>query len=324
MRLLAVVPGPAGHGVVRHGLTVAGLVAEAGIEVTVARTVEPAKGSHDLTHVQFTDALFGSEIGAAAERFVQWARTAPRPLVITLHDVPGRDGDAGRDLRRRTGYRRVIGCCDAVVVSAAHEAQGARLVDGLEPVVVPLPVEQLATPGPRPSWADRPSVGVLGFIYPGKGHERVLRALTGRGVRLVAMGAVSPGHEPLLEDLRRLADTCRVELLVTGPLSAAELHAAARAVTVPVAAYTTTGASASLGTWLACGRRPLVTTGPYARELETRWPSSLLLAPAGDDIALASALSRVLAEPVGTWLTAAPPQPDVAGAHLAVYRSCLA
>lgn len=324
MRVLAVLPGPAGHGVVRHGLTVAGLMAETRVEVTVARTMEPATGSHDLTHVQFTDALFGSEISAAADRFVQWARTVPRPLVVTLHDVPGRDGDAERDIRRRTGYRRVISACDAVVVSAAHEARGARLVDGLEPVVVPLPVEQLATPGPRPSWAGRPSVGVLGFIYPGKGHDRVLRALSGRGVRLVAIGAVSPGHEPLLDDLRRLADECAVELLVTGPLSTAELHAAARAVTVPVAAYTTIGASASLGTWLACGRRPLVAAGPYACELETRWPGSLLLEPAGDDLALAAALSRRLADPASTWLTAAPPRPDVAGAHLAVYRSCLA
>lgn len=323
MRVLAVLPGPAGHGVVRHGLAVAGLVADRGVEMTVARTLDATTGSHDLTHAQFTDALFGDEITAAADRFVQWARTAPRPLVVTLHDVPGRDGDTARDSRRRTGYRRVIGSCDAVVVSAAHEARGARLVEGLEPVVVPLPVEQLGTPGPRPSWADRPSVGVLGFIYPGKGHDRVLRALSGRGVRLVAIGAVSPGHEPLLEELRRLADTCGVELLVTGPLTTAELHAAARAVTVPVAAYTTIGASASLGTWLACGRRPLVTTGPYARELETRWPGSLLMDPAGDDIALASALSRALADPASTWRTAAPPQPDVAGAHLAVYRSCL-
>lgn len=324
MRVLAVVPGPAGHGVVRHGLAVAGLVAESGIEVTVARTLDSTKGSYDLTHVQFTDALFGDDIGAAAGRFMQWARTAPRPLVITLHDVPSLDGDAPRDARRQAGYRRVIGCCDAVVVSAAHEADGARLVDGLDPVVVPLPIEPMATPGPRPSWADRHSVGVLGFVYPGKGHDRVLRALSGRGVRVVAMGAVSPGHEPLLEDLRRLADRWCVELLVTGPLSTADLHAGARAVTVPVAAYTTTGASASLGTWLACGRRPLVTAGPYARELETRWPGSLLLEPLGDDISLASALSRLLADPASTWLTAAPPQPDVAGAHLAIYRSCLA
>lgn len=323
MRVLAVVPGPAGHGVVRHGLAVAGLVADAGVDVTVARSLDPQPGVHDLTHVQFTDALFGNEIGVAAERFVRWARTAPRPLVVTLHDVPGLDPDAARDARRRAGYRRVIGCCDAVVVSAAHEADGARLVDGLDPVVVPLPVEPMATPGPRPSWADRPSAGVLGFIYPGKGHDRVLRALSGRGVRVVAIGAASPGHESLLEGLRRLAQDRCVELLVTGPLSAAELHAAARAVTVPVAAYTTTGASASLRTWLACGRRPLVTAGPDANELETRWPGSLLLEPAGDDAGLASALSAALADPASTWRTAAPPGPDAAGEHVALYRSCL-
>ena len=46
----------------------------------------------------------------------------PRPLVVTLHDVPGADPDPARDARRAAGYARVVAACDAVVVSAEHEA----------------------------------------------------------------------------------------------------------------------------------------------------------------------------------------------------------
>ncbi len=260
MRVLAAVPGPSGHGVVRHGLAVAGLVAGRGADVTVLRDLDPPRAGHDLTHVQFTDALFGADIAAAAGAFVAWARTAPRPLVVTLHDVPGRDADPERDRRRRAGYRRVIAAADAVVVSAAHEADGARAAGASDPVVVPLPVEPLAPPGPRPAWADRPSVAVLGFVYPGKGHAEVLRG--GGGGRSRAGpggGAGRPAARPRGRSwsscgARRSgsASTC----IVTGTLSDADLHAAVLAATVPVAAYRTIGASGSLAPgWPAAGGR---------------------------------------------------------------------
>ncbi|MCW2613040.1 MAG: hypothetical protein JWN08_34, partial [Frankiales bacterium] len=161
MRVLSVVPGPREHGVVLHGLTVARLL---GTDVT--RTLEPVEGAYDLTHVQFTDSLFGPDIASAAGAFERWAETAPRPLVVTLHDVPGADADAARDARRAAGYQRVVDAADAVVVCSDHEA--SRLHP--RPAVVPLPVEPLAAAGDCPWWADRPTVGVLGFVYPGKGH----------------------------------------------------------------------------------------------------------------------------------------------------------
>jgi len=325
VRLLAVVPGPVHHGVVQHGLRVAALLSGLGTDVTVTRSLDTPWAVPDLTHVQFTDVLFGADIGAAADAFVTWSRTAARPLVVTVHDVPDSDSDAARDARRRDGYRRVLAAADAVIVSAAHEAVGAvGLAPGLVPFLVPLPVERLAAPGPSPAWTDLPSVGVLGFVYPAKGHDSVLSAvsqLPGGGVRVVAIGDVSPGHEPLLAGLRRQARDLEVELLVTGPLLEADLHAAVRATTVPVAAYRTTGASASIATWLGCGRRPVVRTGRHTREIEARQPGSLLLY---DDDDLADGLARALADPASTWPDVLPPRPAVAEAHLEVYRSCLA
>ena len=306
LKVLAVVPGPPDHGVVRHGLVVADLVG-----AHVVRTLAPVPGAWDVTHVQFTDALFGTEIGSAAAAFESWAATAPRPLVVTLHDVPGADTDTGRAARRAAGYGRVAAAADAVVVCSDHEAD--RLQP--RPYVVPLPVDALTAPGPRPAWADRPSIAVLGFLYPGKGHERVVAAAAGTGALVVAIGGPSPGHEGLVEDLQRQARDAGVELLVTGPLSDADLHAAARAVTVPVASYATTGASGSLVTWIAAGRRPVTTSGPYADELDARWPGSLL--PTGD---LAAGLRAALADP-GSTHAPPPPRPDVGELLRAVYRA---
>lgn len=305
MRVLAVVPGPPTHGVVLHALSVARAVG-ADVHDDLSRSAP----SYDVVHVPFTDALFGPDIGSAARAFEQWRAQVDAPVVVTLHDVPGLDADPARDARRRAGYARVASASDAVVVCSAAEA--ARLDP--RPVVVPLPVDPLAPPGPAPAWAGRTTLGVLGFVYPGKGHDRVLAAAAGTGAAVVAVGAASPGHEDLVDRLHARADALGVELLVTGPLSEPDLHAAARAVTVPVAAYATSGASASLTTWLSAGRRPVTTPSPYAAELA---PDALLLT---DD--LDSGVAAALADPSRTWGPVAT-GPDVAAAHLAVYRSVL-
>lgn len=317
------VPGPEHHGAVRHGRAVAALVAARGVSVAVARSTGAPVGRHDLTHVQFTDALFGPDVASAAEAFVAWSTAAPRPVVVTLHDVPDSDDDSERACRRRQAYRRVVGASDAVVVSTEHEAVSAARLGGPSPVVVPLPVERMFPPGTPPGWAGRRTVGVLGFVYPGKGHAEALDAVARHAgeVAVVAIGAVSPGHDPLLVALREQAADVGVDLLVTGPLSDADLHAAALAVTVPLAAYRTTGASASLATWLACGRRPLALPTPQVRELALRWPGALTVLPGvpPEPDVVGGAVADALADPRRTWLDGPPPSPDVAAAHLAVY-----
>lgn len=309
MRVLAVAPGDDRHGVTQHLLTVAALVG-----ADVQRDLEPPTQSYDVVHVPFTDALWGPDIATAAARFEAWAGAVRQRLVVTLHDVPGIDADPDRDARRAAGYRKVAGAAQAVVVCSSHEA--GRLDP--RPHVVPLPVEPLQPPALRPGWADHPTIGVLGFIYPGKGHHRVIAAATGTGARVVVIGGPSPGHEGLVEQLHAQARAAGVELIVTGRLSEPALHAAALAVTVPVAAYATLGASGSLMTWISAGRRPVTTSGAYADELAGRWPGSLLLA--GD---LGVGLRTALADPSSTWSAGPPDRPDVGALHRAVYRSVL-
>lgn len=311
MRVLAVVPGPEHHGAVRHAEQVVGLLREHGVEVQLTRTLRPGDA---ITWVPFTDALFGPDIAAAADAFTRWSDTVTGPLVVTLHDVPGNDPDPARDARRVGGYRQVTRRADAIAVCSAHEAERVRTVLGRSVTTVPLPVEPLLPAGLPPGWADRRTLGVLGFVYPGKGHDVALTAARGTGATVVALGAPSPGSD--LAGLRAQAGRVGVELLVTGPLSEPDLHAAALAVTVPFAAYATLGASASLHTWLACGRRPVVTPGPYADELTARWPGTVTIT---DDPT--SAVRHALDDPRLTWLDTPAPCPDVGAAYAQLFAT---
>ncbi|NMH96979.1 hypothetical protein [Pseudonocardia acidicola] len=315
MKVLVHAPGPAHHGVVRHAADVARLAAEHG-----ARPVELGA---QLTHAQFTDALYGADIASAADAFTAWARSAPRPLVVTLHDVPGADPDPARDARRGAGYARVIAACDGVIVSAEHEAAKVERLTGRVPHMVELPIEPLPDGGVAPEWAGRTTLGVLGFVHPGKGHAAAIDAAarTGAAPLVVALGAVAPGHDELYAALLRRAAHRGVELLVTGPLTDADLAAGARTVTVALAPYRGVSASGSLATWLACGRRPLVARGTYACELERRRPGTLHLYEG--DAALDADLRRGLADDTFTRLDGPPPRPDVGAAHVAIYRRLL-
>ncbi|MDQ3504033.1 MAG: hypothetical protein M3486_10565 [Actinomycetota bacterium] len=65
---------------VRHGLTVARLVAASGGEVTAARSLNAATGPHDLTHAQFTDALYAADIASVCDA-VPWSARSTKPSV---------------------------------------------------------------------------------------------------------------------------------------------------------------------------------------------------------------------------------------------------
>ena len=316
MNVLVHVPGPCGHGVVRHADAVARLVAAHGV-----RRVER---DAQLSHAQFTDALWGLDVATASAAFRRWAATAPRPLVVTLHDLPGADPDPIRDAARRAGYAQVAAAADLVVVSAEHEAAKVALLAGRRAEVIELPIELLPGGGRPPAWSDRPTLGVLGFVYPGKGHTEAIDAAARRGLRhgrpprVVAAGAVSPGHAELHRQLRARAAKQGVELVLTGPLDDADLAAAADAVTVPLAPNRRVSASGSVMTWLGRGRRPLAASGEYTAELDRRHPGAVHLYR--DDDALDAAVERALADPGHTRAAVAPPWPDVGAAHAALYR----
>ncbi|MEV1291655.1 hypothetical protein [Pseudonocardia sp. NPDC049635] len=308
-------PGSPGHGVVRHAGAIAGAVTARGIHVVAA-------GAADLTHAQFTDALWGADVASAARAFGAAVRTVPRPLVVTLHDLPGADPDPARDARRSAGYRQVVAVADVVVVSAAHEADKAVALGASRVVTLPLPLPIAVPPGPPPAWSSTSTLGVLGFVHPGKGHVEVIDAAAAQPDRpaVVAAGAVADGHDDLARSLARHARRSGVDWILTGALDPAELAAAAAAITVAVAPSRTVSASGSLLAWPAHGRVPLSAANPHAREVAAAAPGSVRLYDGfreRDEL-----VAEALARPEGTH-GPVPPWPDPGAGHAALYRRVL-
>ena len=247
--------------------------------------------------IHFTDQLFGPTCDVAAERFdalVQ--RLAGIAVMVTLHDVPMTSDDPARYARRAAAYTRVVQAAHTVVVNSEHEATLLRSFDpDANPVVLPLPLTA-PEPGPRPT--PDPDVAVLGFIYPGKGHLPALDALPA-GYGLLALGRPATGHDDFVAELQRHAERVRRRFTVSGWIADGELPDRLRRVAVPLVAHEQLSASASIGTWLAAGRRPLVPDSPYTRELEDRCPGSVTRYRPAE---LAAAIRRTLADPAGTWL----------------------
>ncbi|WP_392468738.1 glycosyltransferase [Arsenicicoccus cauae] len=264
-------------------------------------------------HVHVTDRLLGRSAPEAAARLAPLARRWP--LTVTLHDLPQPSDGAGAHERRARAYAEIVAASRGVVVSSHHEA--ALLDDALRlagrpglvtarpRAVIPLPVDPPAAPAPSDT-PDTPAtpatgreVGILGFLYPGKGHEEALEALAAQpaDVGLVCLGRPSPGHEDLVESLEARAAELGRPCRVTGFVPDQDLLDALRAVAVPVAPHRHLSASGSINTWLAAGRRPLVPRSRYVEELEVRCPGALLVY---DD--LDAAVGQALEDPAVTWL----------------------
>ncbi len=265
-------------------------------------------------------------IGAAAE---QLARRGAA-FVLTLHDLP-RPGPDGLFESRAAGYRELAAAADAVVVCSRYERDLLAAL-GADPgrcAVLPLPVDvdtDLVAPVDRPPADPVPpahpfppadlsprghpvppaerTVGIFGFLYPGKGHREVIEALAGTGITVLALGRPSDGQEYLLGQLTELARQRGVTFEITGYLPAGELGSRLRRVGVPVCPHTAISASASINAWIGAGRRPLVADGPYAAELAERMPGALSRFPPE---AMRARIQAALNAPEQTWWPAGTP-----------------
>lgn len=243
--------GPAGHGVTEYAL---GLARATGAEVIR----EEAFGDSPLTgpvHVTFTDHLFGD----TAERLL--ARI-DGPLSVSLHDIPQPEEGAERYARRARVYRELVEKADVAVVNSNHEAS---FFDA-ETSVIRLPIPVIDSPfNPEEG-----TVGVLGFLYPGKGHEDLIEALPDSTLRF--LGAVSQGHETWAENL---------DAEITGWLSDAQLAHEMGRIAHPVCPHRHFSASGSLMAWLGAGRTVLVRDSDYAREIDAWLPGRVTLVADG-------------------------------------------
>jgi N-acetylglucosaminyl-diphospho-decaprenol L-rhamnosyltransferase len=313
--------GEASHGVVRLGESSAPALADTlGVAVPVVRGPAGEAGfdavtrrlgeldEADLVHLHYTDRLFGATVEDGPPQLERLVRVLDRPTVLTLHDLP--QPEQGRALfeRRAEAYRRAAATVDAVVVSSEHERALAHAIgvggDGADVRVVPLPVVPAASSGARPAGVPArgegpPRIGILGFVYPGKGHDDAVAAMTGLApeVELVILGRAADGHDDLVRTLERRAGRSGRRVRVTGHLPDTELAHWLDAVDVPLAPYRVVSASASLTTWLGAGRRPVVRSGPYVDEVARRLPGGLLVYRADLEGSLEAALADALAEP---------------------------
>lgn len=288
-------PGP--HGVAVYARQIAAEVVR--LE-PATRTVTPDTlaelPSGTPVHAHVTDRLWGASPEEAA-RAVE-ALASRHPLTVTLHDVPQEsDGERNRP-RRRAFYRAVVEAARGVVVNSAHERELLR-EEGVwnGPVaVVPLPVE--STPDTSAGPLDD-SLGVLGYFYPGKGHDEALDAAVEAGMtRLTVLGRASDGHADDLAAFERRAADRGVRVEVTGWLDDVDMAARVSRVAVPVIAHRHVSASGSLASWIGWGRRPLAVRNRYVDEMAALRPGTL--SPVDPD-ALSAAVSAARADPGSTW-----------------------
>ncbi|KUI32814.1 hypothetical protein AU195_14750 [Mycobacterium sp. IS-1496] len=304
------VVGPGEHGVTRFGSELVRTLRQNGFDAPIAYTADAALRAAPAcgVHVQFTDRLFGSTPEQAAEAvgaLVHDIRRRGGRITVTLHDLP-QPSDGTHHHRRCAAYAEVAGLVDGVVVSSEHEralmAEGG--VRARRVAVVPLPVSTAGPVGAEsPRHDGMRTVGVFGFLYPGKGHAEVIGALADAApdVEILALGAPSAGHAGLVDEL---ADECARSgrrFRVTGHLADADVGPALRGVTVPVAPHRHVSASGSLNSWVGAGRRPLAPANRYTREFEQRNPGAVLLYP-DTPAGLRGALEHALDAPAVTWL----------------------
>ena len=251
--------GPDGHGVTEYAR---GLARATRADVIREETFGSAALPDEPIHVTFTDHLFGD----TADTLL--ARLGGRPFSVSMHDIPQPEEGAARYERRAGVYRALAAAADVAVVNSDHEA---RFFPAGATTVIRLPIPVVDSPfAPEDG-----TVGVLGFLYPGKGHEDLIAALPDATLRF--LGAVSTGHEQWAADLVRSARS--VEL--TGWLTDEELAAEIGRIAVPVCPHRHFSASGSLMAWLGAGRKVLVRDSDYAREIDAWLPGRVTLVGEG-------------------------------------------
>ncbi|SDR75333.1 glycosyltransferase family 1 protein [Corynebacterium timonense] len=251
--------GPPEHGVTSYALSLARAVG--------AETCSVGDLPEGPVHVTFTDHLFGPTPNAAADALLECL--AGRDFSLSLHDIPQPEEGAARFARRAPAYRRLAAAATLAAVNSEHEARFFDTPD--TPVsVIRLPIPTVRSPfDPEPG-----TVGILGYLYPGKGHEDLVAALSGTGYRLRFLGSVSSGHEAWARELELHAE-------ITGWLSEADLAREMGRTQVPVCAHRHFSASGSLMTWLGAGRTVLASDTAYTREIDRWLPGRITLVPDG-------------------------------------------
>jgi glycosyltransferase involved in cell wall biosynthesis len=231
-------------------------------------------------------------------------------LVVTLHDVFGREGVRQRWLEPDAWGLRWLGrTADRLVVHSQIEVERLRGIVPLERLrVIPHFVERRTlsrtADEARASLglSDRRIVTLLGFVYGRKGHRYAVEAVPylPDDVILVYAGGPVAGRS-FVHDLA-LRKATELELgdrfRITGYLSDEELETWIAATHLAILPFTDLSASGSLSSWIAAGKPMLASDLPGFREYARRVPGALVLFGPPEPVPLATAINELLAAPL--------------------------
>ncbi|MEP6562570.1 MAG: hypothetical protein ABJD68_16030 [Nakamurella sp.] len=311
--------GPAEHGIPNTAWRIARAATTVGFGGCTVSEPDPARldrlvgrlpSDVRLLHLHVNDWLFAD---SAADPDLQIATLAELlagrriSLTVTLHDLPQLSDGSKLFARRANTYRQLVQLSVGVVVSSEHERTLLREAVGepIQPVeVIPLPIDRLQLAERAPAMPEAaPTVGIFGYLYPGKGHREVLEGLAGVDppVNIVAIGRPSDRHTELVGELTKIAVDGGNSFRCTGFIPEDELAGRLREVTVPLAPHTHISASGSINSWIAAGRRPLVPAGRYVTELNSRLPGAVWIYEPDE---LTAAVTAAVTHPERTLLPA--------------------
>lgn len=287
-----IIVGPTEHGVVTYALQLSHALEVEPLRFDSWRDLEaalPLKLESPSVHVCFTDHLFGDTPAQAVQLMHRLGKQFF--LSISFHDVPQPQEGEERFATRARAYAELGERADVLVVNSEHEAAFFRehCYKAVYPLVLPLPLPAVhtQTAASAPLLNAQPlEISIMGFLYPGKGHQELLESLSGLNANVRALGKLSDGHDWLLESLETTAQDAGVGFEVTGYLNEPELEEQMLRTQIPVCAHRHFSASGSLMKWISLGRRVLVSDNTYSRELAKIWGDFITLVP-DDNWALA-------------------------------------
>lgn len=259
----------------------------------------PARLDHDAVHVHLTDRLIESDT-TRWRCLLTVVRATGVPLLMTLHDLPQRGEGAARYRRRVAATRGMASDAHAVCVSSEHERRCAADI-GIRAFVVPHPIfPPVARATPTCPHRRRRSLTVAGFVHPGKGILGLVDEighvggthLEGWHLRLV--GDVAPDHRDHLDEIVSTAGRNGLPVVHTGPVGERRWSSELSSAGVAICSHLHVSASGSLLSWIAAGRRPLVSNSAFARELVSERPLAVRIV---GDSEWRSAISESLRAP---------------------------
>jgi glycosyltransferase involved in cell wall biosynthesis len=223
-----------------------------------------------------------------------------RPRVFTAHDVVPRDPRPGH----AAAFRRIAVSMDAVVVHSQNGAERLRSEFGVPAErihVIPhgafdhltRPPDERPLP-PELASVRQPVILFFGFVNPYKGLDVLLRAFARvSGAELWIAGV--PRMD--MTELHALADAAPGTVrFVSRFIDDAELPGFFRRADMVVLPYREIDQSGVLNTALAFGRPLVVSRVGGLPELADLHDAAVAVPP-GDDVALAAAISRLIADP---------------------------